>query len=224
MDIESDNESQLTDDAPGKLKHSDSLLLLTRDHHVQNQSKNVFANAAIEMLRSELTNNQSESDTDSVIASPHSSPRRLAEIRQQTNRVSFGLRSPDTGKDSDLQEFLRKTREGPTEEMYVFDPDLIDLTLLPPPATPDELDCALPTPISVPPVSFADSVERLDKLCALAEEQDLEKFLERVTVPPPTLKVKPSVELTPEEINSFIIPPPPDLTDEGERQGELSLS
>ncbi|XP_045467431.1 uncharacterized protein LOC123675910 isoform X2 [Harmonia axyridis] len=220
VDIESDNDSQLTDDAPGKLKHSDSLLLLARDHQAQNQSKNVFANAAIEMLRSEISNNQSESDNDSVIASPHNSPRRLAEIKQQSGRVSFGLRSPDTGKDGDFQEYLKKVREASRnsreeeeEEMYVFDSDIIDLTLLPPPATPDELDCALPTPISVPPMSFADSVERLDKLCALAEEQDLEKFLASVTVPPPTLKVTPSVELTPEEINSFIIPPPPILGD-----------
>lgn len=112
------------------------------------------------------------------------------------------------------------------DEMYVFDPDIIDLTLLPPPATPDELDCALPTPISIPPISFADSVEKLDKLCALAEEQDLEEFLASVTVPPPTLKVTPSVELTPEEINSFIIPPPPTLVDQNgsrENSGELFI-
>ncbi|XP_044756049.1 uncharacterized protein LOC123314773 isoform X2 [Coccinella septempunctata] len=242
VDIESDNDSQLTDDAPGKLKHSDSLLLLTRDH-AQNQTKNGFANAAIEMLRSEMSNNLSESDNDSVIASPHNSPRRINEIKQGSsmltnNRVSFGLRSPDTGKDAtDFQDYLKRMREmsrnrenaavESAEEMYVFDPDIIDLTMLPPPATPDELDCgALPTPINVPPSSFADSVEKLDKLCALAEEQDLEKFLERVTVPPPTLRVTPSVELTPEEINSFIIPPPPMLVDRdaGQQNEDSSTS
>lgn len=106
VDIESDNDSQFTDDAPGTLKHSDSLLLLTRDHQAQAQTKNGFANAAIEMLRSEISNNLSESDNDSVIASPHNSPRRVNELKQGsmlTNRVSFGLRSPDTSKDADFQ-------------------------------------------------------------------------------------------------------------------------
>ncbi|KAK9881979.1 hypothetical protein WA026_018168 [Henosepilachna vigintioctopunctata] len=138
-----------------------------------------------------------------------------------TNRVSFGLRSPDTTstKDIDFQAYLKRMKEmannkdnkpeHSSHDMYVFDPDIIDLTMLPPPATPDELDCALPVPINVPPISFADSVEKLDKLCGLSEEHDLEEFLARVTVPPPTLKLTPSVELTPEEINSFIIPPPP---------------
>ncbi|KAL3278442.1 hypothetical protein HHI36_013763 [Cryptolaemus montrouzieri] len=224
VDVESDTDSQFTDDAPGKLKHSDSLLLLNREHHSQSHSKNLLANAAIEMLRSEISNNLSESDNDSVITSPYISPRhRVGDLKQNnilSNRVSFGLRSPDTSsKNAEFQEYLKRVREmsnsqdnpvdGTSEDMYVFDPDIIDLTLLPPPATPDELDCALPIPINVPPISFADSVEKLDKLCALTEEQDLEKFLASVTVPPPMLKITPSVELTPEEINSFIIPPPP---------------
>jgi hypothetical protein len=38
---------------------------------------------------------------------------------------------------------------------------------------------------------------------------DFEAFLATVTVPPPTQQAAPSVELTPEEISSFIIPPPP---------------
>jgi hypothetical protein len=38
---------------------------------------------------------------------------------------------------------------------------------------------------------------------------DFEAFLATVTVPPPTEQAPPSVELTPEEISSFIIPPPP---------------
>lgn len=43
----------------------------------------------------------------------------------------------------------------------------------------------------------------------LDEHQDLEDFLASVTVLPPTQKLTPSVELTPEEIMSYIIPPPP---------------
>lgn len=43
----------------------------------------------------------------------------------------------------------------------------------------------------------------------LNEDQDLEEFLASVTVPPPIQKVTPAVELTPEEIMAYIIPPPP---------------
>lgn len=35
-----------------------------------------------------------------------------------------------------------------------------------------------------------------------------------MTVPPPTQKVTPAIELTPEEIMSYIIPPPPKITDD----------
>lgn len=141
VDIESESE-----DTPGQLKHSDSLLLLSKSHAPITFPDRRFVNAAIELLRSE--SNQSESDNDSLYT-PHDSPkRRVDEIK--SNRVSFGLRSPD--KDDEAK-----------AEFYVFD-DIIDLTLLPPPATPDELDCALPTPINVPPSSFADSVEKLNRL------------------------------------------------------------
>ncbi|XP_044262585.1 uncharacterized protein LOC123010031 isoform X1 [Tribolium madens] len=188
VDIESENE----DSIPGQLKHSDSLLLLNKSHAPPPLERR-FANAAIELLRSE--SNQSESDNDSLYT-PHDSPKHR--IDAKANRVSFGLRSPD-----------EKNEAKGEESVYVFDPDIIDLTLLPPPATPDELDCALPTPINVPPSSFADSVEKLNRLDNLNEDQDLEEFLASVTVPPPTQKVTPAIELTPEEIMSYIIPPPP---------------
>lgn len=42
------------------------------------------------------------------------------------------------------------------------------------------------------------------------ENQDLEDFLARVSVPPPIQKVTPAMELTPEEIMAYIIPPPPE--------------
>ncbi|RZB39804.1 FERM and PDZ domain-containing protein 4, partial [Asbolus verrucosus] len=215
VDIESDTDSLLTEDAPGKLKHSDSLLLLAKGHS-HPEIRHSFTNAAIELLRSE--SNQSESDNDSLYT-PHNSPKHKVDSLSQNkaNRVSFGLRSPDNSgnKDVDFQAYLQQLRElrnngenaETLENMYVFDPDIIDLTLLPPPATPDELDCALPTPINVPPSSFADSVEKLN------DNEDLEKFLASVTVPPPTQKVTPAIELTPEEIMSYIIPPPPKIRD-----------
>lgn len=209
VDIESDNDST-GEDAPGKLKHSDSLLLLTKASNVSVDTRHGFANAAIEVLRSEL--NQSESDNDSIYT-PHNSPRhKFLEngTENKTSRLSFGLRSPDNSasKDEDFKNYLHRMREmcnnetsdvENVEDLYVFDPDIIDLTMIPPPATPDELDYGLPTPINVPPSNFADSVE------------DLEQFLASVTVPPPTQKATPAVELTPEEIMSYIIPPPPNL-------------
>lgn len=206
VDIESDGE-----EVPGILKHSDSLLLLTKVNNATTTETRHFANAAIEVLRSEL--NQSESDNDSIYT-PHNSPRHKFLENGDDNkssRLSFGLHSPDTtSKDDDFKNYLQRMREMRNnestdvenlEDLYVFDPDIIDLTLLPPPATPDELDCALPTPINVPPSNFADSIEQLD----------LEEFLASVTVPPPTQKTTPVVELTPEEIKSYIIPPPPNL-------------
>lgn len=219
VDIESDTDSIMNEELLGQLKHSDSLLLLAKNCHGNIDLRNSFTNAAIEMLRSEI--NQSESDNDSLYT-PHNSPKHKLLTNENSNkcRVSFGLHSPDTGinESQDLKTYLaqlkvNKTNDNNLDEaitdMYVFDPDIIDLTLLPPPATPDELDCALPTPINLPPSSFADSMDKLNKLGVLHENLDLEEFLASVTVPPPTQKVTPAVELTPEEIMSYIIPPPP---------------
>lgn len=216
VDIESDTDSMMNEDGLGQLKHSDSLLLLTKNCHANAEIRNSFTNAAIEMLRTEM--NQSESDNDSLYT-PHNSPKHQVTTNENSNnksRVSFGLHSPDNGinESQELKSYLAQLRETRNIQeltnMYVFDPDIIDLTLLPPPATPDELDCALPTPINLPPSSFADSMDKLNKLGVLHENLDLEEFLASVTVPPPTQKVTPAVELTPEEIMSYIIPPPPD--------------
>lgn len=223
VDIDSDNDSGNDDDAPGTLHHSDSLLLLTRGSSINSENRQSFTNAAIEMLRSEI--NQSESDNDSIYT-PHNSPKHNfgKSVNGKSARVSFGLHSPDTGTtdNEDLKSYLQKLKnQGIGEvadsdidtitDLYVFDPEIIDLTMFPPPVTPDELDCALPTPINVPPKSFADSMDKLNKLGVLHENLDLEEFLASVTVPPPTQKITPAVELTPEEIMSYIIPPPPDV-------------
>lgn len=215
VDIESDC------DEPGQLKHSDSLLLLTKGHN-NTERRHSFSNSTIELLRQETT--CSESDNDSIYT-PQNSPKhkQVSNDDSRNNRVSFGLRSPDNSadKEQDFQAYLQHLRDiknngqnvsgdlDSINDIYVFDPDIIDLTLIPPPSTPDELDCALPTPINVPPRSFADSVDKLNKLGVLSEDQDLEEFLASVTVPPPTQKLTPAVELTPEEIMAYIIPPPP---------------
>lgn len=226
VDIESDTETSAGDLCPGKLKHSDSLLLLTKIGHTPNESRQVLSNAAIEILRSETI--QSESDNDSLYT-PHNSPKHkfLSNVNEGNNnsRLSFGLHSPDTSgtKGEDFKAYLKHIYEMRNNEfatssdidnvidLYVFDPDIIDLTLIPPPVTPDELDCALPSPINIPPQNFADPNDELNNLNLINSDLDLEEFLASVTVPPPAQKVTPAVELTPEEIMSYIIPPPPDL-------------
>lgn len=148
-------------------------------------------------------------------------------------RTSFGLHSPDAlgdSKDNNLREYLRQLKEASSKdndsdqdlaakklsELYGFelgddtfietDPDLIDLTTIPPPQTPDELD--IPNSVlSVPPSGF-DDVDGHQKR-RQTSNRDLEEFLKKVTIEPPTKVVTPAIELTPEEIMSFIIPPPP---------------
>nr|XP_023020684.1 FERM and PDZ domain-containing protein 4 [Leptinotarsa decemlineata] len=217
VDVESDS------DEPGKLKHSDSLLLLNKSASNGLERRHSFTSAAIELLRQETV--CSESDNDSLYT-PNNSPKHTQlpnSLNNKLNRISFGLRSPDNrpDKEHDFQGYLQYLRDVKKNEenvsadscsvndMYIFDPDIIDLTLIPPPSTPDELDCALPSPINVPPRSFADSMDKLNKLGILDENQDFEEFLASVTVQPPTQKLTPAVELTPEEIMAYIIPPPP---------------
>ncbi|KAH8358936.1 hypothetical protein KR093_003372 [Drosophila rubida] len=177
---------------------------------------------------------QSESDSESV-ASPAQSPttRRpqqliQAGVKQQlAQRSSFGLHSPDgthfgaETKDYNLREYLQQLKEisnvpaadtdvaaRQLSEIYGFevredtfietDTDLIDLRAIPPPQTPDELD-SLSLMNAAPPKGFEGKAEELDS------------FLQQMLVAPPTQKATPAKELTPEEIMSFIIPPPPNL-------------
>lgn len=181
-----------------------------------------------------LSTDLSESDSESVSTPNHSPMHRNQQtersLAQKHFRTSFGLHSPDNlgpdAKDTNLRDYLRQLKEASNKEdiedidlaakklseLYGFeigdepfidsDPDVIDLTAIPPPQTPDELDAL--SVLSAAPLSFAD----VDK------NGDLESFLARVTVAPPMQKVTPAKELTPEEIMSFIIPPPPGLRDE----------
>lgn len=218
VDFESDNDSVLSslDDAPGQLKHSDSLLLLTQGTKLAPETTSAYSRAMMDMLQSEI--NQSESDNDSNYT-PHNSPNhRFASSnsnKQGNGRVSFGLRSPDNSNqnETNLKQYLKQLKEqdNSVSDVFDFDPDIIDLTLLPPPVTPDELDGSpvLASSLSIPPVSFADC-GLIDK-SLLSSDIGLEEFLASVTVQPPTQQVTPAVELTPEEIMSYIIPPPPEV-------------
>uniref|UniRef100_A0A182N6Q9 FERM domain-containing protein n=1 Tax=Anopheles dirus TaxID=7168 RepID=A0A182N6Q9_9DIPT len=115
------------------------------------------------------------------------------------------------------------------ESIIETDPDIIDLRSIPPPQTPDELDNL--NVLSVPPTGFDDGTGA-NKVAAngtngatntttaagsgAGTAGDLEEFLKQVTIEPPTQKITPAVELTPEEILSYIIPPPPGLGDRGD--------
>lgn len=282
VDMDSDCESMSSskvssnEDAPGVLKHSDSLVLLAESinldlNGIAKGLSLLGSNVPIESSKShegtpkaqrrvqglsQLLNDlhaisndlsQSESDSESV-STPNSSP--IHRNQQDRNnhksfRSSFGLHSPDSSvlgpdsKDTNLKEYLRQLKEASNNEitqdidlaakklteLYGFeigddtfvenDPDVIDLTAIPPPQTPDELDAFCV--ISSAPRGFDDTNgTRLDS----DDKADFEKFLAQVVIAPPTQKVTPAKELTPEEIMSYIIPPPPGLSDEELRNCE----
>lgn len=248
--------------APGPLKHSDSLTLLSdqinkdlngieRDLNsilCPHYDENALSNHKLPKVQRKVQGfsqiisdlqalghdlSMSESDTESIYT-PTSSPIHQNHVKQNNQknkliRASFGLHSPDNAtfsveqKGTNLREYLQKLKDASAkdvdrdetakkiaeiygldlrEDLIVNDPDLIDLTTIEPPQTPDELD-ALST-LPVPPTGFDDSGKK---------SQNLEDFLKQVTIVPPTQKATPAVELTPEEILSYIIPPPPDLSE-----------
>ncbi|KAL4702575.1 hypothetical protein ACJJTC_018570 [Scirpophaga incertulas] len=248
--VESDSESNnsrmsATDDTPGILKHSDSLLLLTetinqglsilnvpeKDNNSSNltnrQSQGLSAilnncglTDALLALNSDLCHSESDNDSNYT---PTNSPIRKTQNKSTPNKIvrtSFGLHSPDAihdNKEPNLKEYLKQLKEKRSQEEFYQDSivdndaELIDLTLIPPPQTPDELDCATQVPEILPvvPASFADASESVNGKSVAPKGSELEDFLAHVTIQPPTVKVTPAIELTPEEILSYIIPPPP---------------
>lgn len=156
-----------------------------------------------------------------------------------SHRCSFGLHSPDgnnfgpDNKDYNLKEYLKQLKEISSahdgnhdtdiaakklSEIYGFeiredtfietDADLIDLRSIPPPRTPDELDSI--SLLNAAPQGFDDGSK---KASITDVGGDLDTFIANIVVAPPTQKATPAKELTPEEIMSFIIPPPPTLED-----------
>lgn len=126
-------------------------------------------------------------------------------------------------EDAGLKDYFRKLKEASSDmdsdkldkatkklsEYYGFDidanaiietdPDLIDLTAITPPHTPDELDAL--SVLETVPTGFDDNTQR--------KRDELDHFLAKVIIEPPAEKVTPAKELTPEEILAYIIPPPP---------------
>ncbi|KAK3923091.1 FERM and PDZ domain-containing protein 4, partial [Frankliniella fusca] len=210
---------------PGQLKHSDSLLLLTQGQKLADQDDLSAAIAHID-----LGEEPSESDTDSM-STPGESPshrgagadgtdaRRHSMLRPSDS--SFGLHSPDTDNlrpgSQHFQDLLKRMQAESVlpEDTFCLDPDIIDLTLIPPPVTPDEdggvlgedgSPLQLPSsPLSVPPTPFADQtplevqLHNLELMLNQTEPDsapvealldaglslDLEAFLRSVMVPPP---------------------------------------
>ncbi|KAL1375188.1 hypothetical protein pipiens_001621 [Culex pipiens pipiens] len=203
----------------------------------------------LQALGNDLSQSESDSESlytpnSSPIHKNSSQAPPQSSLRNKTLRTSFGLHSPDSSvigcdtKDMNLKEYLRQLKEasdgaGNTDlaakkiaELYGYeigddtmietDPDIIDLRSIPPPQTPDELDNL--NLISVPPSGFDDGSSRpVDTVDGVVG--DLEEFLKKVTIEPPTQKITPAVELTPEEILSYIIPPPPGLADSSDHPG-----
>ncbi|XP_068223986.1 serine-rich adhesin for platelets-like isoform X3 [Palaemon carinicauda] len=181
----SDADGETTDvesvrsDQYGRLKHSDSLLLLT-------QGQKLIPNT--EVVESE---ERSGSDTDSQ-STPNQSPahRPVAKLPQRPSSVlkpsgsSFGLHSPDNlpitmqSREDDIKALIKQLEDNSglpytfAEGTLYLDPDIIDLTMIPPPITPDEDGTKVfPPQLSTPPTPFADRETLEKELKAL--EQDL---------------------------------------------------
>ncbi|XP_064080765.1 uncharacterized protein LOC135197676 isoform X2 [Macrobrachium nipponense] len=181
----SDADGETTDvesvrsDQYGRLKHSDSLLLLT-------QGQKLLPNT--EVVESE---ERSGSDTDSQ-STPNQSPahRPVAKPPQRPSSVlkpsgsSFGLHSPDNlpitmqSREDDIKALIKQLEDNSglpytfAEGTLYLDPDIIDLTMIPPPITPDEDGTKVfPPQLSTPPTPFADRETLEKELKAL--EQDL---------------------------------------------------
>ncbi|KAK7084107.1 hypothetical protein SK128_023961, partial [Halocaridina rubra] len=181
----SDADGETTDvdsvrsDQYGRLKHSDSLLLLT-------QGQKLLPN-------SEIVENEerSGSDTDSQ-STPNQSPAHRPAVKppQRPSSVlkpsgsSFGLHSPDNlpitmqSREDDIRALIKQLEDNSglpytfAEGTLYLDPDIIDLTMIPPPITPDEDGTKVfPPQLSTPPTPFADRETLEKELKAL--ERDL---------------------------------------------------
>ncbi|CAL4059833.1 unnamed protein product, partial [Meganyctiphanes norvegica] len=156
----------------GKLKHSDSLLLLT-------QGQRLISNGDITEPE-----DRSGSDTDSQITPSHSPAHKTAGISGsphqsgvniKTSGSSFGLHSPDNlpmslqNHEKDIKALIKQLEDNSglpytfAQGTLYLDPDIIDLTMIPPPITPDEDGAKVfPSQLSTPPTPFADR-ETLEK-------------------------------------------------------------
>lgn len=173
----------------GRLRHSDSLLLLT-----QGQKQLSLPDNSTILL--DAADHASSSDTDSVSTTPNQTPTHSPSQRPKSaeglkhgpssrppsmlkpSDSSFGLHSPDVipsvsgHEDKDLEGLLRRLQDDlPLAEgsLIYLDPDIIDLTMIPPPITPEEdgLKMKFPATINEPPTPFADRDSLENELAAM---------------------------------------------------------
>lgn len=168
-----DVESYLTDKSSvnasdiehSNLKAADSLLLLTQENGTDKSEEEKRIIIDEEM-------SPSESDTDST---PNDSPlHRSIPLRNSINSghpmlrrdSSFGLHSPDLlpniSSGNNILDILKHLQ---TEEIQLpfaegtlyLDPDIIDLTMIPPPITPEMENQDITSAIDDPPTPFLDA-------------------------------------------------------------------
>ncbi|KAI9562022.1 hypothetical protein GHT06_012987 [Daphnia sinensis] len=173
----------------GRLRHSDSLLLLT-----QGQKQLSLPDNSTILL--DAADHASSSDTDSVSTTPNQTPTHSPSQRPKSaeglkhgtpsrppsmlkpSDSSFGLHSPDVipsvagHEEKDLEGLLRRLQDDlPLAEgsLIYLDPDIIDLTMIPPPITPEEdgLKMKFPATINEPPTPFADRDSLENELAAM---------------------------------------------------------
>lgn len=210
----------LSNDLSQSESDNDSLYTPTNSpiHRHQNKSNSIQAKAIRTSFGLHSPDNPNYSSSQG--AREQNLREYLHQLRENSNHSqSSGIASEMTGDLTGSENRDSGLFTGDLINMIDLDPDLIDLTLLPPPQTPDELDSATGVSQVLAPVpsSFADNSEAFDrqnnvqqsKNIPSAANTDFENFLATVTIEPPTMKVTPAVELTPEEIMSYIIPPPP---------------
>jgi len=198
----------------GRLKHSDSLLLLNQDpNDVDSSSTSTTSVAeAVNLIIPESAGREIQ-----ISGKAHPAhDGQLGRLKQSDS--SFGLHSPDNlgplgfhqhqevggggqgGGGGQVQELLKKLKATPNggaralpplggphhhrhfqEGSLVLDRDLIDLTMIPPPMTPDEeglsrmafpgtLPLTATTSVSTPPTPFADRETLEAELRALESE------------------------------------------------------
>ncbi|XP_035225334.1 uncharacterized protein LOC118197886 isoform X2 [Stegodyphus dumicola] len=157
------------DDEQSNLKATDSLLLLTQN---QNDSDDNELEDKKEITVDEDVS-PSESDTDST---PNDSPlHRSVPLRNSINSghpmlrrdSSFGLHSPDLlpniSSGNNILDILKHMQSEEiqlpfAEGTLYLDPDIIDLTMIPPPITPDtESQDITGSPLDAPPTPFLDT-------------------------------------------------------------------
>ncbi|KAF2359462.1 FERM N-terminal [Trinorchestia longiramus] len=196
----------------GRLKHSDSLLLLTQgqkligdeeDYQQQQQQQHRGSGSDSDSMSTPshspahrpaaIAVNQNQNFNPSVTSVQSSIPSTDLASRNQsdskpttgdikTSFSSFGLHSPDNlpmtaqVRQDDLRSLIKKLEDNSglpytfAEGTLYLDPDIIDLTMIPPPITPDEDGAPklLPVPqINTPPTPFADRQTLEKELLAL---------------------------------------------------------